>query len=59
MPLTSFLITEYDEEKEEMRFLPFVNQLLRKRGVVRPFSRLPPPEDTPICLCGQRTTSIS
>jgi len=45
MPLTSFLITEYDEEKEEMRFLPFVNQLLRKRGVVRPFSRLPPPEE--------------
>lgn len=44
IPLTSLLSTEYDEEAEEHKILPASVQLLKQRGIVRPFlSRLPSP----------------
>jgi len=44
IPLTCLLRAEYDEEAQEHRILPASVQLLKQRGIVRPFSRLPLPE---------------
>lgn len=42
---TSLLRAQPDEETEELRISQARLQLLKQRGVVRPFSRLPNPED--------------
>jgi len=45
LPLTSLLRTYFDEEANDISILPANLQLLRQRGIIRPFSNLPAMRD--------------